>query len=792
MIPVTTTTTLSQLSKTLATRFRFSGACAVAVFGFVAITLYLQQIDVFDQHRAVSGAVISWYNVCRVAFLFYFVWLTTGTGWIALALLRRFGFAFRLAELDHWLLAFFLGAAVLTIVMLLLGLLKLYYTATAVVLALVILITSYRHLASRMRRIVPAACSIVRSRDGWNSERVALVVLITSLVGLTAVLLLTRCLYPGEGRNDIYEIYWPYQRLVVASHGIWPNEIWYMFYIFKGAGLNFFAMLLTDDLAIQSVTFCMLLAAVVAVLSIVKRIGGSTVWALLAAVTALGAHAFSNPHWGAFQSHHIGAAMWLVCMSWMAVLTFTRDHVEYRGWFSVWLVLLAAEIIFFPLFVVFVLPTLLLLALGHALVRKPGAALGYFVLAAGGTVVLIAILLLNYAVGGMILQDPLRVAWQFADQARYSKWCSPYLPIYVLEGSALTTGGISLAGFLSHDTTFWSSLFRLETLGLLSLHWAVPVVLGMIALVTAVDRIPSHVRVSQIIPLLAPLIVAVAIVDSGHPQSVYRNYGFVCLLLPALLCLLWQNCFELVFRSAAVKPLTALFAVAVAFVCVSDVHRRGALQRGAYSPSRWPQFFGFATGKLSVREALIRGDGLWSVADLAKSTVSVNDKMYCFNAPTSGWGSALFPGSGLLTEPTASFGRDWHVVVFEDADRARKALQKQDINYFLMDLSAGVRGALAFSPLFDPAHVADRFDLVWMEGSASLWTWRGKGKEPLPEAVVHGWKSYLTAEPAQPGLTQNAMWAGLYQNVRIIYEANKGKGYPIERPPNLPRVPGWQ
>lgn len=734
------------------------------------------------------------YNAFRTIFLFYFVWLLAGTGWLALEALRRRGMTFQLDWEDRLLLGFFLGAALLSLVMFPLGFLKLFYPATALVFSVPILFFSYPLLVCELRGVAGLARRIVAPARGWNLEQVTKALLTTAFLLLALVLLFTRCLYPGETSNDSYEIYWPYQRLVVSSHSLWPNDAWYVFFAFKGAGLNFLAMLLSDGMACQSATFCMLLAAVFAVYSMAKKIGGSAIWALLASVTALACFPFTNPDWGAFQSHHLGAAMWLVCMIWMAVLTFDRTGAEYGWWFGIWLPLAAAAAIFYPLFMIFVIPTLGVMCAGCAFARQWKAARGYLVVILGAGCAMAGVMLLNYLIAGMFLQDPTRPMWKFANQANFSRWCSPYLEVYILEGSKLETGGVSLMGFLSVDLDHWLRLFRVKSLGLLWIYPAVPVILATLALAVAFAPPRRHpVRLIRLVPVLGPLAVSIFIVNSGHPDSVYRNYGFTCFFLPLTLCVLWQSAFELFLPARAKGSFAAVFALLATAVSINGALHRYAAQPVPNASSRWPAFLEFATGRISLRDALNHGDRIWPVAEAAKNVVGINEKIYCFSpVPWSGGiASYLFPGSGLITEPTWGLDRQWATIAFGDAESAAAALKKEQINYFLIDFSQGFRGAIPFSPLFDPGHFAERFDLVWAHGSACLVTWHGKG-QPMPAILTDALHQRLEVNRTQPDPHPDGVMGRLYDNMKAIYDYNEGKDYPVRRPPNLPHVMGWQ
>ncbi|HWR97231.1 MAG TPA: hypothetical protein VN317_02335, partial [Candidatus Methanoperedens sp.] len=678
------------------------------------------------------------------------------------------------------------------VVMLPLGFLNLYYRPTALLLAVPILAASWPRLLRELRAGLGLLRELVVPGPGRWFDPTANALLVAAGLALAVVLLLTRALYPGEASNDAYEIYWPYQRLVLQSHGLWPNDIWYMFFSGKTMGLNFLAMLLTDHTGCQLVTLCLLLAGIAAVVSLSRRAGLERPWALLAGVAALACFPFSNPEWGAFQSHHVQAGAWLAAACWLAVLTFERG-ADRRGWFVVWTMIITGEALFFPLFLVFVLPMIGVLCLGHALARRWREARGFLLVLAGAGGAAAALLLLNYLVGGMFLENPLRPMWQLADQGRFARWWTPLFPIFYLEGSAPTTGGVSLSGFFAHNAAYWLQLFRVQSLGILWPHWGAPLALAAVAVAAAALR-PAAVTVRwlRVVPVLVPLVVCLVISDSGHPASVYRNYGFVCFLLPALLCFLWQAALQWFTPARARAALGAVLVVAAAGVSLNLAAQRGARFRPPNAPSRWADFVGFAKGDLSLRDALARGDGLWPVAESARALVGMEEQVLCLNRPARD-GSFLFPGDGLLSQPSrTSFGGKWDQVVFGEADRAAAVLKQQRINYVLVDFSLPLWGLVPFGPLFDPDHLAERFDLVGWGGNACVLTWRGQGRQPLPPWVADNLRQRVRAQGRRTDAGWEGIWGRLFDTMKAIRDYNQGRPYPWQRPEGLPRVRGWQ
>jgi hypothetical protein len=231
-------------------------------------------------------------------------------------------------------------------------------------------------------------------------------------------------------------------------------------------------------------------------------------------------------------------------------------------------------------------------------------------------------------------------------------------------------------------------------------------------------------------------------------------------------------------------------------ITLSASHERVKEQRPPGAPSRWQDFWGFATGALSLEDALARGDGLWAAAIEAKKQVGPGEKILCFNNGFSGIASHLFPGEGLITEPSRScFEGKWQDIVFKGPEFAKAVLQKQNINYFLIDLGIRFFGCIPYSPLFEPDKLNERFDLVWMSGRTCLLTWKGQGpnaRKDLPITFIWSMrdrvKNWRLAHESHPDF----VFGSLYQNMKIIYDFNQPNDFPLKRPPELTRVKGFQ
>ena len=761
------------------------------ILGLAFVVCFFSGFDGFSQEFTAVGWRILLSNIMRIVFVAVFFATLLSAGGLTARLLRIPLSPESLTAAERLVLKFFFGAGTTTMVMLPLGLLKLYYTAAVFLLASAVLAFGFYDALCDIRFCLENLKAYLFLKRGGETAIPIRWLLMGLAVSYALLFLVTRCLYPGETSNDSYEIYWPYQMQTVSSHALLPNEVWYMFCSFNGAGLNFLSILLTDLLAVQSVTYCFLISAILGVFCLGRRAGMGTSWAAVAALVSFQCFAFTNPYWGAFQSHHIQAGAWLVAVVWTA-MTFrvAPAEVGLRGALSLsWMV--AAMAAFFPLFLIFVIPMLFGICAIEAGSRKWEKASGIALSLGVGGGVAVMVMLVNFFVGGMFLPNPLSTMWKYSSPETFSKWCSPYNVHYLLEGSSERTTGIALGGLFSKGGDFWISLLRIKSYGWLSNPWFI-LPAGAIAC-AALARVKAGEwwRCQRILPITIPIITCLLITNTSHPDSVFRNYGFVCFLIPVLLGSVFCLAANEVERWGIPRICVGLAAACLALSPGLDVSSRFNDYQKRHQTDRIADFVGFLVGKISIQEALKRGDGLWPVTEHVKSVIGMDKKIYSFSHPPQ-IASFLFPGSGVLTEPSRyGFLNKFDVVMFGPPQTAKAELERQGINYFLIDFSLPFFGALPYCPLFDPSFLSERFDLVTGTGSAVLLTWKGMGQR-LPAQVSTAWYQRVAVNRLLVDPHPDGVMGRLYDNVKKIYDYNQGREGRVLRPPDLPKVLGWQ
>jgi hypothetical protein len=189
-----------------------------------------------------------------------------------------------------------------------------------------------------------------------------------------------------------------------------------------------------------------------------------------------------------------------------------------------------------------------------------------------------------------------------------------------------------------------------------------------------------------------------------------------------------------------------------------------------------PDQLRFACGRISYAEAFAEADVFEPTYAKAREVAGVKARIWC---PHFTDAAGAVPGRCLETEPSFGFP-DWHLMVFAEPQVAKSALQRHGLNYFLIDLSKPVFGALAFSPLLSPDNLDASFEVAFHEGTTYLLTWRHTDAAlgELPKF----WAVRLAESP----------YKALYERVQSYYQKHGGRAYPVYDDPRLPPVPGWQ
>lgn len=766
----------------------FNKTLCGALLVFFVILVRLHTFSLLKYDFETKGLDLFTYQMCRFIYLFFFVWIVVGVGAFTLKILRK-GIITEYSALEEVVINFFLGASVLTIFLFFAGYLNLYYYEAAVGFAIVCLIATYPLIKDLVAR-----CFRETKNFLYSSEDKTLNFTLLTLIFLTLFLLVvSRVIFPGETSNDSWEHYIPYQAEVIKNHGIWPNDIWYNFFSTKGAGISFLSILFTDILAYQIVTFCFVIAATLILFTWIKKITKSNYWALLAAFLYLAAHLLTNPFQATFHSHHLAAGAFFIAIAWLVTIRPTSASPPFFLWCKILLILNISFIIFIPHFAALLGPFWVLIAITSFIQRDKKLALASFMFACSLTLTLLAVLISNYFVSGMFFEQPMDLMTRFSNRAQLSKWMSPFMPFFLIEGTISANTGFMIPNYLSLDWEKWGYLFRFNffnSLFLYKLFLTVP--FAAVAYFLKVRK-EKPISFNQIYPMLAVGIASFIVARIANPpESIFRNFWFLTFFscfFGIIICWVIFNYLPKRFY----KFLLWVFLLAGVWHSAKEANARSIYSTNMTAIARFQNMLSYTFAQTSTLIALYQAGRMWPEGYEIKRTVGIDKDILLFNTWHPYVSGIMVYGSGFLKEPSRSslYGQ-WHVASFEPPDVAMAALQKVGINYFAFDLDQYLFSCVAFGPLFTPQNIANYFDIIWEYGNVYALTWKGHGK-PITDSFLKKWNAkYESALRGDQIKNLDVRFHNICQNVNIIYQANKNSQGPIVRPVNLPKVLGWQ
>lgn len=730
---------------------------------YALLLAWFHGVDVYHAHFSSSGPIVFVYNGFRVLFIFYLFWMVEVVGALLLRAVAGVEFE-QLGVIARLALAFFAGAGVWHVVMLALGYLDLYTVPLAMVLTLPLVALSYGDARAAAAELRPGG-----GGTGRLAGEFAPGLLGRLLAGVAAIvfaaLLLIKGLYPGGG-HDYFTHYFYYLQAVIDRGGVWPNDVWYHYYYDKGAGLYFLAILITDFLAPQLVTFCFMAVAAVALLLTLQRIAPRTLWPLVGVVLFLACYVYTpgaavlygnNGGWGEFEKlHEINAAM-VMAVLWMTIEALSVAGRARLAWAVGAGAAIVGAIIVNITISIFLGGFFAVLALGQALRRRFGAALLCCGLATVAGCSLIAILVINQLTTGLANDQGILWFWRFADLAKLARWGALLNLIVFLndyQRLVATTAPLSI-----HTVVFLVQSLRLE------LVW--PLAAGGLAVALPAllrQRWNRSAATTMAVMAAAGLIFVVLALAFGRDQQVsfYRYASFAT--APTIVCAVL--CWTLASRDGVLMPLarSGPLALAALLVCLGfNAYPRqtwGALKRGL-------EFF---VGRYSIDVAYqtqygpaprLQWSAIYPGSRGAYETVGPRVPIWSFHIHTY----CMLPDCLVESYPSFLMTRHWDRVMFGTAEEAKQTLHSGHIDYFLFTRADEIRDPLPLSPLFTPDNISRYLGIRWTDGTSSLLTWLGPGVQPLRGE----WVADYARAVAQSGTVQSFPYQAVQQDLAQLH-----------------------
>ena len=709
-------------------------SAALFAVPYIALLVWFHAFDVYHRDFSQTGVVVFAYNGFRLLFIFYLFWIVATPG---LLLLRTFARQEldELGSLKRLACGFFAGAGIWHVVMLALGYLNLYTVAVAIALTLPVIVVSYgdaRAATHEICRDLTAPGGLARETGpGWLDW------LLVSLAAIAFFALLSvKGLYPGGG-PDYFNHYFPYFQTVIERGGLWPNEVWYHYYYDKGVGLYFLGMLISDPLAPQLVTFCLMSAAALVIFLACCDAVPGTRWPGIAVVLFLVIYLYT-PGWAHFETTHELATAFVIPSIWASAAAFARNEdSKNRLWPITAGGSITAAVICTPTIAVFfggVFGLMFVLYVAKREYRRAGLA---FLFAAISGVLLMGTVAVNYATTGAIF---------FSDRSALTTW--PFNNLNKLYEWGALPDLVVLYWKAVYETAMhvpWSQMIKpLVQWSRLDLIFPLSVTAAVIGLVALTVRLRSGrwggtIHAPHLIAVLLaaiPAFLAIAFLGGRYqPINFYRYASFGIPLLIVGNVAFWGlpiTGTNKRFVRLAHDRRTPLGVLALCLWTIAV-----ASHPTPFFTELLPRALRFSVGTLSIDEAYTRQrewpfrpwGAIYPGARGAYAAVGPHVPIWSFNAFTY----CMLPDCRIQSMTTFILPR-WDEVMFGNAEQARHALQATGHNYFLFSRDFTFDDYLASSPLFSPDSVARYFGIAWTDGVTTLLTWLGPGVQPLDDA----------------------------------------------------------
>ena len=711
----------------------------VLICGFFSVVLWFASVDYYHLHFFETGPMVVADNLLRVLFTAIFSWLIYAPGAGLAAMVTAPSERAPLSATERAVLGFGIGIGIWHVVMLIAGLLGLYYSMVAVGLCLLILIASARSFATMTRMGTSAlARHISELRGGHLSPQTTSAVLIV-IVG--AWLLLVRGLYPGGG-GDYYNHYFRYYLEVLKNHGLAPNDVWYQYYYSKGAGLAFLGMLLTDPEAPALTTFACVAFAAAAIATLTERLAPRSFWPAAAACTYLFFYLISShTPIGAFQKHHEETTALIVLFVWALCMARRSPLIPYF--------IMAAASGIAAAIVTQAAGILLLLVTGSftcwSMLRRQWSDVrryGCVAFTIGGAV--FSMFVINYWTTGLASDQALDLMLQFANFQRLDQWgVIPQIiaVAWIRDNYQALPQPFGLASL--------QQLAGFMRLGILWPFLIAPIIAVVVRVLSGArgkcqDRktptsfgLNVTVQLAAIVALFSIVALAMGRVQSisfarfstffvplvlllGTATSVWildcplnkRVHMLLRLILPGTIFVsvlgFWQIIDPWASRLYAttgnsLEFLSGQFSLADAYKYAESPFDFGAINPGA----------------LAAAQQLPKGTTIWST----------NVHAYCMVPGCSIESVISFKMSGRLDE-----------ILGGRPELAKRRLQEAGLDYFLFMKGYGMLDLLPYSRLFAPDTMRDYIGIKWTDGSTFLLTWIGPQTKPLSEEFMSAYR----------------------------------------------------
>lgn len=715
--------------------------------GYLGAAAFFAWVDPY--HNAYfSTRYVFVYNILRLVMTGYVAFCVYATGAFVLRALFRPA-ASSIPAFSFVLIAFFAGVGIWHLFILAVGHASLLNRTVILIATTPIIFLAGRNLLRGETAAFEAIGHQWRTSNLFERAYASAAVLV--LMGTVFAIILSKGIYPGGG-HDYWLHYFHFFDRALEAESTLPNEAWYQYFYSKGMGVTFLAMVLTDPMGGQlaGMIFLFAGAAVVAVISL--RLGAPAGFALGAAALLLLfythtpgiGHIANGGGWGQLQKNHITSSAIFVAIVWMTGELLNAAPHQRRIWMAGVVASIVAVSLATAQSMLLVGLFAFLLLVGCLALRRYALAIYVFFIGGACAASLAGVLVLNYAVTGVPLDQMIVEFWPIVQLQKLIPLGGLQIAVGIHQGiSGMKRAAPPLFSPETFDVIYNSFFLYLATpLFLKGALFA----LGAMAFVmslrkSAWDKTPLLLTV---IVFLVSALIATVIGGTTQPISFPRYAEFNLFLLIILSVGIWQY---VSFRLSGVHPAGKYLAIAVSAVVFANAGANFTYHHLYQLRPIMRNGTAFLLGKMSIYDGFKHQEGLrgvfswsgvypgvlraWEFLGPRKRFWSFHLQAYC-----------MLPGCWIESRDSFPLGEHFRDVYYGTAEAARAGLQADGLNHFFVVTNFPMGSALPYTELFNPDNIGKYLGYEWTDGRSYLLTWLDQpGVRPLPPEFIEGYRN---------------------------------------------------
>jgi hypothetical protein len=711
---------------------------AIFAASYLFFIFLFKWLDVWNSHFEKGGMIYVFYHFLRCVFLFYFIAIVFACGHLLLKFLLKKTDRSNLSSLDMFLLSSYLGAAVLTLVMFVLGLLKLNYTVTALIITIPAAFFAYSEFMqifpSWRRNFSDFVSQHFKDKGDFNG--IATFLIVFTIVIQIIYLFIVKGLLPDLITNDTVGHYLPYYQEVLNTHSIWMNKFFFHFYYSKGAGLFFLTGLLTDIQTIQIVSFYFLLMSVLTLVALVRKIANDNFIWMLVAVSVYLSSSMITLETGLivaeFQKPHIMLGSFIVFMTYLSVSSFSIPESLNSLWFIFLFIVVSAIIVITPVSFIFIFPYLILLSVFLFVIkRRDLLKMTAFSIVSAGFIFML-IIVINYVFSGMAEATPLPWFFEHRNESALRSWISPNAILFQIQmnlQSGEGAGAILPSNIFDVSKLIENIWFVLYDKNMIPAPIFIMLLLAVVAiLIAAVKKkiIPLNITYN-IVPSIFMLVIIVILFTVIQQHSIYRYAFFLEYFRISLYMYIILFSITLIPAPVNIRKylVTVVALIIFSFPVYQFFHSAAESQVEKYS---------FVSGKSSFAELYKRRWEVTSIGLQIQKLIGANNKIIVMNFLPGFYG---IPKSNFQRPLMCDYNTDgdFETILFGSPEKAMGILKEKNINYALIILDRPFIFTV-YAPLFAPENLQTYFKIAATGDNMLLLTWRSSKDALIDNQII--------------------------------------------------------